>query len=222
MAYYQKIDILMSDSIKEAITPFFDRVRFYPKPSEKCFELKEDFTIINLDTFMGAIKEIKTPERIVKLTMCIDEFLPIYDELDQIIKLTYDDEGPFRKCDDQAYQAFDAWKQNWTTVKTKFETNLTKRVCKRSFKVLLSCATKFFNAKNKDIGQNELSGKEVLFVHRVLSNLKPELRAEQKNQVKNQYDRKLLFPVMEQRIKGFEDGIPHGVDLAYQIRQQES
>ena len=61
MAYYQNIHDYRAETIKDALYPYFDRVRFYPKPSEKVYELKEDFTIINLNTFEEALSEIRTP-----------------------------------------------------------------------------------------------------------------------------------------------------------------
>ena len=72
LAYYKGIEDYRAADLQETLTPYFQRVRFYPKPSEIVYELKEDFTIINLPTFVGAINEMRTPQRIVKLSMCIE------------------------------------------------------------------------------------------------------------------------------------------------------
>ena len=63
---------------------------------------------------------------------------------------------------------------------------------------------------------------EIQLVQKVISNLKPEVRVLQRNQGKNQYDKKLLVPILKERLRGFEGGIPNGVDLSYPIKEIES
>jgi hypothetical protein len=71
-------------------------VRFYPQPSEQKLEINGQFPVINWDKFEQKLELIKTPEKIQKMVMCINDFLPIYDQLIDIIKQTCDSEGPFR------------------------------------------------------------------------------------------------------------------------------
>lgn len=89
--------IEQSQAIIEAIAPFFDRLRFFPAPTDNVPPLTAEVNVFTADEVRKRLLELKEQRRLAEQKRIVSIRLPLYDATISLFLATYVDGWPCRR-----------------------------------------------------------------------------------------------------------------------------
>lgn len=81
-------------AILEAITPHFDRLRFYPKPTETVITIGTKVFLESVGTVIQRLHQIRPKQQIVAQREAIEVWTPLYDRMEALFLETVEGDSP--------------------------------------------------------------------------------------------------------------------------------